>query len=344
MTFLPCSRLWQVEAIRDGRLSGKDLEVAERHRELCHDCAEEARRLTELTHGFAGLPELLRGPLAVRRSRQALMAAVNDSLLTSTAMRFRSWTAALALLPCAVLGYALLVWHSAAPLPAALPKSAVEVRAQAGARWVVQNRVGLEQVQVSDGEVSFKVHSHPDRRVLVLLPDGEIEDLGTTFEVAVHDQHTSHIAVSEGRVTVRLSNQPEFILAAGEHWETPVAAPAPRLLGPESPAQPERAAQAIAPKAASVALRASANARPATAAAATAPSAALDTESTRAEDNAYLAVVALLRRGRTAEARAQAKAYLLRFPRGFRRVEMLNVATNSDGDSAAPDAWPVSRP
>jgi TolA-binding protein len=64
-----------------------------------------------------------------------------------------------------------------------------------------------------------------------------------------------------------------------------------------------------------------------------APSATLDRDSARAEDAAYLAVVSLLRRERYAEARVQAKAYLLRFPNGFRRVEMLNVATSSEGDS-----------
>jgi hypothetical protein len=42
--------------------------------------------------------------------------------------------------------------------------------------------------------------------------------------------------------------------------------------------------------------------------------------------------VDLLRQGKAAEARARAKAYLLRFPSGFRRVEVLNIATR------APDA------
>jgi len=35
----------------------------------------------------------------------------------------------------------------------------------------------------------------------------------------------------------------------------------------------------------------------------------------------------LAREGRIAEARTQAREYLLRFPKGFRRVEMLDLAT-----------------
>jgi hypothetical protein len=41
----------------------------------------------------------------------------------------------------------------------------------------------------------------------------------------------------------------------------------------------------------------------------------------RAEDAAYLEVVALARAGRTAEARSAAQAYLSKFPHGFRRQE-----------------------
>lgn len=46
----------------------------------------------------------------------------------------------------------------------------------------------------------------------------------------------------------------------------------------------------------------------------------------RVEDAAYLAVLSALREQRFAEARARAKAYLLDFPSGFRRLEVLNVA------------------
>ena len=49
----------------------------------------------------------------------------------------------------------------------------------------------------------------------------------------------------------------------------------------------------------------------------------------RAEDDAYLRIVDLAQRGRVEEARAAAKDYLLRFPNGFRRLEVLNMVTRT---------------
>jgi hypothetical protein len=49
----------------------------------------------------------------------------------------------------------------------------------------------------------------------------------------------------------------------------------------------------------------------------------------REEDQAYLHIVSLLNAHRLTEARAAAKDYLLRFPNGFRREEVLGVATSA---------------
>jgi hypothetical protein len=46
-----------------------------------------------------------------------------------------------------------------------------------------------------------------------------------------------------------------------------------------------------------------------------------------AEDEAYLHIVALLREGRSAEARLAAFAYLRAYPAGFRRIEVNQVAS-----------------
>ena len=59
------------------------------------------------------------------------------------------------------------------------------------------------------------------------------------------------------------------------------------------------------------------------------PPNAKDALAEKAEDDAYLHIVDLLQRGRTEEARTAAKDYLLRFPNGFRRVEVLNIATHA---------------
>jgi hypothetical protein len=55
---------------------------------------------------------------------------------------------------------------------------------------------------------------------------------------------------------------------------------------------------------------------------------ALDT----AEDNTYLEIVELLRSGRESEARAKASQYLVRFPRGFRRLEVESILRRAPRD------------
>ncbi len=54
----------------------------------------------------------------------------------------------------------------------------------------------------------------------------------------------------------------------------------------------------------------------------------------REEDEAYLHIVSLARAHQLSEARAAAKDYLLRFPNGFRREEVLGVATHRAGVTA----------
>src|SRR4051812_2171581 len=145
MTRATCSRLWQVEAIHDGRLSGKDLELAERHRLHCTDCATEARNLAELSLALSTSPELPRDPLSVRRSRQRLLAAVNDSIIASPPVRSHRFAAVLAIVSVATLGVALGVFRmSRAPAPVPR-KSLVEVRSIADARWHVQDGPAFEQ-------------------------------------------------------------------------------------------------------------------------------------------------------------------------------------------------------
>jgi outer membrane protein assembly factor BamD (BamD/ComL family) len=49
----------------------------------------------------------------------------------------------------------------------------------------------------------------------------------------------------------------------------------------------------------------------------------------RAEDAAFLSIVALVRAGRSAEAAAAARRYLARFPTGFRRAEVATIASGN---------------
>jgi TolA-binding protein len=53
---------------------------------------------------------------------------------------------------------------------------------------------------------------------------------------------------------------------------------------------------------------------------------AIEIAAGNAEDRAYLQIIDLLRTGKASEAREAARDYLRRFPEGFRRVEVGEVA------------------
>ena len=161
------------------------------------------------------------------------------------------------------------------------------------------------------------------------------------------------VAVSQGRVSIRLRGRPEFSLSAGDAWDSEPAAPAiepapgstiaadpariPDLdqapmpaSAPSSSSQTRRQpgtdagahAEKVAPKERGKDASMSAEPSP-------------DTLSTKAEDDAYLSIVELLRQAKYTQARAEAKSYLLRFPNGFRRVEVLDIATRAADDADA---------
>ncbi len=322
-----CTRRWQVEAARDGRLTGKDLASAERHRGTCAECAEEERALAALGDSLARLPKPERNVLETRRMRQSLMSAFNASVLVAPRSKPR-WRIAAAL---ALTGTLFAAWWlvRSRPLRSALAPRVVDVHAESGARWSAHTDALVAIVDFADGSASFVVHPHAGRRVVVRLPDGELEDEGTVFELRVSEQRTQRVAVSEGKILVRLNGRVAFTLAAGEAWE-PVP-PAPPIKAPMN---------ALGAHSADVRRSATPRARRvASAVAGTGAPAAIAVDSgaaSSAEDDAYLKIVALLRENRAAQARDQAKRYLLRFPNGFRRIEVLNIAM-SEGRAAPGD-------
>jgi hypothetical protein len=89
-----------------------------------------------------------------------------------------------------------------------------------------------------------------------------------------------------------------------DHRDEPTARRAPKRAAPSVSAAPFASADPVQPKASS------------------------DGDND-AEDQAYLQVVHLLQSGESGKARLGARDYLIKFPNGFRRVEMLNVATGS---------------
>jgi ferric-dicitrate binding protein FerR (iron transport regulator) len=329
----PCARKWQVEAARDGRLLGKDLEGASRHRETCAECSHEERELCALGHELSRLPAVSLDQVSVQRSRQRLMAAHNESVIDPPAReRGVSLRVAGALaVALAAAGWLALVHRPPAASPAQASREIVEVHAQVGARWAKHLEGSRIFVDLEDGAAAFEIHPHPGRSVIIRLPDGEVRDVGTVFEVRVAERHTQHVAVSEGRVSIRLNGRSTVSLGAGETWDAELP-PSPVVLDSQ-PAAAKASPSALAhlekrpaPARASAAPEATATPQ------ALAPSAA-DSQSTKAEDDAYLHIVDLLREAKDSEAQAQAKGYLLRFPNGFRRVEVLNIATRGARDA-----------
>ena len=354
-----CARKWQVEAVRDGRIQGKDLHSALRHQATCAECTHEERSLAELANEVARLPPLARDAVTARRSRERLVAALNESVLQaprSRPVRRKAFALAFGGIALATTGFALSrsVPHASStnnlgPL--------VEVHAEPAARWSERIDPRQDVVNLLEGAASFKVHPHQGRRVVIELPDGEIEDLGTVFEIRVSERQTRHISVSEGRVSIHLQGRPDFSLGAGEAWGSePVAAvteapsalapsEAPRRVSASSLNSQEVAAVAGTPSAALGAGQGAASARPHLVASdktraatssqvpAQAENSAIDTQSAKAEDDSYLRIVDSLERSKYAEARVLAKNYLLRFPNGFRRVEVLNIATGGASEA-----------
>src|SRR5207248_487229 len=89
----------------------------------------------------------------------------------------------------------------------------------AGAKWQRHVRGGLDQIELTDGTLSFVVHrSASDPRIFVRVPDGEVEDLGTEFRVVVRQGHTQEISVRSGVVVFRRNNHGSELVTGGSVW------------------------------------------------------------------------------------------------------------------------------
>lgn len=312
-----CPRIWEVEAARDGRLSGAALETHERHLEQCDACRTERARIAALGRQLLDLPGPELDDVAQRRLRQQILERV-DASLTGRAGALASLSSSRALRIVGAVAAAALVlvlagdWQwsrssegARAPklvasstahdsTPPVVRAVTVNVADEGGARWSRRMSADdVEHIEVSEGRVRVDVlHVVPGTatRVSIIVPDGKIEDVGTTFHVTVEGAHTRHVTVDEGKVVLRLRGRDPVTIEAGGSWSL---APAP----PSS---------AHTPHVASVATSSDVL--------------------VAAEDAAYMEVLRLLRAQRSDEARTAARDYLRRFPNGFRREEMGVVA------------------
>jgi hypothetical protein len=226
-----------------------------------------------------------------------------------------------------------------------------EIAPSPGGRWHRVRAGASLRLAVARGTYAISVHPlRAGQRFVVELPEGELEVRGTRFVIEL-DSATRRVAVSEGLVVLRLSGHPERSLAAGQAWNAP---PPAALLPPEAdePAAPpaldtRRAGKAISggPRRPEATAPASPNPQ--------LPSGASDFAEAMAafsrgdfataerlfvafearhpasghvEDTTFLRAVARSRRGDTAGARTLARAYLQRYPNGFRAKEAEQMA------------------
>jgi hypothetical protein len=320
-----CPRAWEVEAARDGRLVGKARDALDGHVRDCPSCARDAEALENVARGLRDLGGAPCDDVAIRRLRNRVLDAADaeqTGRLRSDARRgrmsARSVALALAavLVTCVALVFSLSRAHRgpaevtsarvpdvvaapAAPLTTspgseASEGSRVDVSPGDGARYTRTTEAAVDRFRLLHGTLRLRVQRPPGgRRVVVAVPDGEIEDVGTVFEVVVADGHTEQVSVEEGRVVVRLTDRAAVTVEAGTAWRRPVAV--------RAKAKVDGGASATAPVAAS--------------------------SRGEREDEAYLDVLRLMREGRDVEARAAASRYLHEFPTGFRHSEMERVAT-----------------
>lgn len=224
-----CPRLFEAEALRDGRLSGSERTSFERHVAVCSVCAGELAALDALANALREEPAQRSDELHVRRERTRLLAAFDRELVRSerpAPNRYRLiWLAAVV----ALIAAAVVVWSArrATKPVAALEASRAIIHAGSATAWSERLEQRREMVRLEHGALWIHVeHRSGLRRLLVLLPDGELEDTGTTFTVSAENGRTTRVAVRQGSVVLRLRGQPPVALGPGETWTPRAAAPA----------------------------------------------------------------------------------------------------------------------
>jgi hypothetical protein len=222
-----CDRLWEVDAMREGRLFGADAASHERHLQTCAECAERHREDDRLARLGRALPTGEQSPLDVRRMRARILKYA--AIAPADGVRRRGTTilalaAAMALVIGVVLA-ALPRTHA----PEAVSFASTVIPAE-GAVWSRTRAGQTERVALQGGIIIVEVRKQsPGERFLVALPDGEIEVRGTRFEVEVADGRTRSVRVLEGVVALRLVADEERVLRAPASWSLP---PAPVVTPP----------------------------------------------------------------------------------------------------------------
>jgi hypothetical protein len=214
--------------VEDGRLDGAGRASFERHTSSCAACAREVELLVKL-RGIEQLPFIQPNPMSRRRRRAELLRRANEQILGSSKRAWRDRTGAVAIALVAA-GVVLTVWRGwRTPPTSSLPLQSplFEITSIHDARWKVLHEGPHAEVTLAFGAVLVHVEKLGfERRFLLKLPDGELEVRGTRFAVEADERHTKHVEVSEGVVALRVVNDVERTLYAGESWTAPELATA----------------------------------------------------------------------------------------------------------------------
>ncbi len=340
-----CPRMFEVEAARDGRLTGGELASFERHMTACPACLREARALEGLAEALRASPQdgASADMLYVRRERTRLLAAFDGALVAPERHAGARRRMLLAVGAAVLVACVLVLWRVR---PGTHPvEASATVHADSTAVWSERKEGNRERIVLERGALWIHVdHSSVAERLLVVLPDGELEDMGTTFTVSAEGRRTTRVAVQEGSVVLRILGQSAVAIGAGETWVPEAPPPASACASTAPPAQPASSERRVLSLPAPSAPRTSAPSASARESEASidfrAAMAALDVghdaeaaasfgsflarhpRDPRAEDAAYLRVIALQRSGNREGMRQAAQDYLDRHPAGFRRAEM----------------------
>lgn len=334
-----CPRLFEVEALRDGRLTGPERASFGRHVTICRACGREADALDQLVEQLRARTAIDEpaDELRMVRQRTRLLADFDRALLASGRTRPRRWLLGVA--AAVTVAGGLLLAPRPRPRPPVAAAPAAIIQPVAGTVWSKHADGEAERIVLDQGTLAIHVDHAASgrRRLIVVLPDGELEDIGTTFTVSAGGGHTRQVVVQEGSVLLRVRGAAPVAVNAGQTWafEPAPAAGAGAPIRREAPPVPKLASRPVVrtrrePEPAepepSGAFRAMVRllerGDACEAAARSAQFVASYPDDPRLEDAAYLRVVALQRCGSLDDMKHAARDYLRRFPSAFRRAEV----------------------
>jgi TolA-binding protein len=353
-----CDRLWEVDALREGRLGPKDAEASERHIRACEICFASRSRSEELDTWLEDASPREPSALELRRLRVRMLRSVGvDHAVERSRVGMRAALGG-AIALCVCIGALFIHRHfavknspvaiAATPVIAASSASSnaaqgtddfmATVQAADGARWTQTRSGSLEHVALEDGALSIGVrHRNDQERLIVDLPDGTLEDRGTTFAVEAHDGHTTHVIVIEGAVALRIRGADEVELRAGSSWppipttHARTVSTAPAIASANRPGEDDGSAS----YAAAVSLLR--HRSYASAASAFHDYVQAHPNEPDAEDASYLEAVALAQAGDANGAITAAERHLSSYPKSFHRKEasLLIARLARDGGDCA---------